>query len=158
MVLGSVFSPDLIKLGLEGEDKEEVFEELVDLYVSVTSSSSSRQAILAAIRSREDKLSTGVVPGVALPHAQTEEIQGVKGIIGISRSGIDYDALDGKPVHVVFLILASSDSCALHLRSLKRLALLLENPDFIAEIRTQKDSGGVYASLCKYENMLASSM
>ncbi|HNY17180.1 MAG TPA: PTS sugar transporter subunit IIA [Treponemataceae bacterium] len=159
MVLGSVFSPDLIKIGLESEDKDEVFEELVDLYVSSNAASSgARQGILDAIRDREEKLSTGIKPGIAIPHAQTDEVSGVRGIIGISRAGIDYDALDGKPVHVIFLLLASSEGCALHLRSLKRLSILLDNPDFIPTLLAQKDSGGVYATLCKFESMLASSL
>jgi len=157
MVLGSVFSPDLIKMNLESDDKEEVFEELVDLYLS-SNSSASRKGILAAVRSREEKLSTGIKAGVALPHAQTDEVKGVKGIIGVSASGIDYDSLDGSPVHVIFLILASNSGSSLHLRTLKRLSSLLDNPGFIPEILAQKDSGGVYAALCKFENMLASSV
>lgn len=159
MVLGSVFSPDLIKMGLEGEDKEEIFEELVDLYVSSKPELlASRQGILDAIRSREEKLSTGIKAGIAIPHAQTDEVYGVQGIIGISVPGVDYDSLDGKPVHVVFMILASAEGSALHLRTLRRLAILLENIDFLPEILAQKDRGGVYATVCKYESILASSM
>lgn len=157
MVLGSVFSPGLIKTDLESEDKEEVFEELVDLYVS-QNPSASRAAILSALKSREDKLSTGVKTGLAIPHAQTEEVTGVRGIIGISRSGIDYDSLDGKPVHVVFLLLSSRDGCALHLRVLKRLSYLFNDPAFIAELVSQKNSDSIYNTICKFEDVLATSM
>jgi nitrogen PTS system EIIA component len=157
VVLGSVFSPGLVKLDLESEDKDEVFEELIELYVS-KNSASSRIALLSAIKSRESKLSTGVKPGVALPHAQTDQVSGVVGIIGISRDGIDYDALDGKPVHVIFLLFSSSEACSLHLRALKRLSLLLDDPEFIKSLISQKSSEGVYDTICKYEDMLATSM
>lgn len=157
MVLGDVFSPDLIKIGLEGEDKEEVFEELIELYVS-RHPEASRAAILAAVKTRESKLSTGIKPGIAIPHAQTAQIPKVTGLIGISRNGIDYDALDGNPVHLVFMLLNSVDSCALHLRVLKRLALLIENPLFYQNLVNQKDPESVYQAVRKYEDILTTSM
>lgn len=157
MVLGTVFSPDLVKLDLESEDKEEAFEELVDLFVS-SGLSSSRARILDAIRAREEKLSTGIKLGVALPHAQTDQVSGVKGIIGISRKGIDYDALDGKPVFIILMLLSSPDDCAFHLRALKRLSLLLDDPEFFPSLVSQKNADGVYDTICKFEDMLATSM
>ncbi len=157
MVLGDVFSPDLIKIGLEGEDKEEVFEELIELYVS-SHPAASRAAILEAVKSRESKLSTGIKYGIAIPHAQTAQIPKVTGLIGISRNGIDYDALDGNPVHLVFMLLNSADSCALHLRVLKRLALLIEDPSFYQSLVNQKDPESVYQAVRKYEDILTISM
>jgi len=157
MVLDSVFSPDLVKVGLESADKEEVFEELVNLYVS-RNPSASRSSILAGLRAREEKLSTGVKTGFAFPHAQTEEVESVVGVIGISKSGIDYDSLDGKPVNVVFLLLSSCSGCSLHLRVLKRLSVLIEDPLFLRAILDQKDADGVYSTLKRYEDILATSM
>lgn len=157
MVLGSIFSRDLIKVDLASEDKEEVFEELVDLYVS-RNPSASRAKLLDAIKSREDKLSTGIRSGFALPHAQSDQVESVKGLIGLSHSGIDYDSLDGKPVYVIFMLFSSSETCALHLRALKRLSYLIDDPEFYRTIMSQKDPDSVYAALCKYEDMLTTSM
>lgn len=157
MVLGSVFSPGLIKVGLEGEDREEVFEELVELYAA-SRKGVSRDAILEAVRSREVKQTTGVKPGIAFPHAQTDQVDSVVGIIGISRDGIDYDAMDGKPVHVVFMILSGIDACSMHLRVLKRLSIVLEDPEFYHNLLSQRDSIGVYEALRKYETILTSSV
>ena len=157
MVLGSVFSPGLIKVGLEGEDKEEVFEELVELYAA-GKKGVSRDAILSAVRAREEKQTTGVKSGMAFPHAQTDQVKSVVGLIGISPSGIDYDAMDGKPVHVVFLILSGIDECSMHLRVLKRLSIVLEDPEIYRSLLAQRDSAGVYETLCKYETILTSSV
>ncbi len=154
MVLENVFSPSLIKTQLESSDKEEVFEELIELFVAAHPEI-SREKILAAVKSREDKLSTGIKSGIALPHAQTDAVSGVTGVIGIAHDGIDYDALDGKPVYVIFLLLSNRDACSLHLRALKRLAMLLETPAFFKEILEQKDANSVYATVCKFEEMLA---
>lgn len=157
MVLSSVFSPELIKVNLESEDKEEVFEELVELYVS-KNPSASRASLLAAVREREGKQSTGVKPGIAFPHAQTDQVSTVKGIIGISRNGIDYEAMDGKPVYVVFLLFSSANDCTLHLRALKRLSAILDDPECYRSLLGQATSAGVYDTLCKYEDILTTSI
>lgn len=154
MILDTVFSASLIKVDLESVDKDEAFEELVDVYASANPSC-SRDAILACLREREDKLSTGIKPGIAVPHARTEEVTGVKGIIGISRNGIDYDSLDGKPVHVVFMILSSKAGCALQLRVLKRLSSLIDSPSFFQELVSNKNSDGVYGTICRFEDAIA---
>lgn len=103
MVLGSIFSPSLIKVDLESEDKNEVFEELVEVFVA-NNPHVSRLDLLDAIRAREDKQSTGIMRGIAIPHGQLDSISSVKGVIGISRNGIEYDSLDREPVHLVFML------------------------------------------------------
>lgn len=157
MVLSNVFSPELIKVGLESEDKDEVFEELVELYVS-RHPSASRSSLLAAVREREIKQSTGVKPGIAIPHTKTDQIDTVKGIIGISRSGIDYDSLDGKPVYLIFMLFSSENDSPLHLRTLKRLSAILDDPECYRSLMSQANPGGVYDTLCKYEDILTTSI
>jgi Phosphotransferase system mannitol/fructose-specific IIA domain (Ntr-type) len=157
MVLSGIFSPGLIKMDLESEDKEEAFEEMVEMYISANPSV-SRRDLLLALRTREAKLTTGVKPGIAVPHTMTGQVGSVNGLIGFSRQGIDYDALDGQPVHIIFMLLASPGSSALHLRALKRLSCLFEDTDFYQNLMSQKDPEAVYASLCRFEEMLTSSM
>ena len=113
-----------------------------------------RSVALAAVKEREAKMSTGIMSGIAVPHAKTSAVTDVQGAIGISRSGIDYDALDGKPVHLIVLILSGADSTELHLRVLKRLARLLENSEFYAELMEQKTAEAAYNVFCKYEKEL----
>ena len=137
MLLDKVFNPKAVNIDLKSEDKDEVFEELIEELVSVNPSL-DRSVALAAVKEREAKMSTGIMSGIAVPHAKTSAVTDVQGAIGISRSGIDYDALDGKPVHLIVLILSGADSTELHLRVLKRLARLLENSEFYAELMNKK--------------------
>ena len=155
MVLGKVFSPDRILVNLESDDKEEVFEELVNTFC-VSVPFSNRVQIITALKEREDKMSTGVKKGIAVPHARLNTVEGVKGVIGISRKGLDYDALDGEPVYVVFMLLSSDKDAALHLRVLKRLAQLLDDPDFCKTLMNQRDSESCYNVVCKFEDKLCS--
>ena len=154
MVLESVFSPGLVKMNLESLDKDEAFEELVDLFVS-RNPSASREKLLSVLHAREAKLSTGIKQGFALPHAHTDQVSSVQGVIGISRSGVDYDALDGNPVHVIFVLFCSADSCTFHLRALKKLSLLLDESDFLADILSQTNAESVLRVLSRYEEKLA---
>jgi PTS system fructose-specific IIC component/PTS system nitrogen regulatory IIA component len=152
MFLHEVFSARCIKVDLEAEDKEEAFEEMADHFCLVTRNK-AREEILAALREREAKMSTGIHKGIAVPHGKTNAVEDVFGILGISHKGIDYDALDGEPVYLLFMILAPQKDSEKHLRLLKRLAELLENPQFYMDLLSQRDSQGAYNVICKYEDI-----
>jgi PTS system fructose-specific IIC component/PTS system nitrogen regulatory IIA component len=153
MLLHETFPPELIKVGLEAEDKDEAFEELVDHFCQVTNSS-ARAEILAAIRDRESKMSTGIKKGIAIPHGKTNAVDRVYGVLGISKKGIDYDALDGEPVYLLFLMLAPQKDSEKHLRLLKRLAELLDNPQFYTDLVAQNTSQSAHGVIKKYEDVL----
>ncbi|GAB1481714.1 hypothetical protein MASR2M78_05290 [Treponema sp.] len=153
MLLHETFPPSLIKVGLEAEDKDEVFEELVEQFCQATGNG-SRDEILAAIRSRESKMSTGIKKGIAIPHGRTNAVDKVYGVLGISKNGIDYDALDGEPVYLLFMMLAPQKDSEIHLRLLKRLAELLDNPQFYTDLVSQGDSTSAHNIIRKYEDIL----
>jgi len=153
MFLQDVFSPDFIKVNLEAEDKEEVFEELVDHFCRVHAIN-AREELLSALQEREAKMSTGIKKGIAIPHGSTNAVDTVCGVLGISRKGVDYDALDGEPVYLLFMIVGRHEDSETHLRVLKRMAELLENPEFSIELQSQKDAQAAFRVICKYENIL----
>lgn len=148
-----LFSPGRIKCRLEAEDKAEVFEELVDLLVTQYGLD-SRDEILEAIQLREAKMSTGIKKGIAIPHAKTSFTRGVMGALGLSPHGIDYESLDGEPVHMLFLLVSSESDPASHLAALKKIALLVENPDFYHDAMAAPDAERVHAVIARYEEIL----
>ncbi|MDR0456683.1 MAG: PTS sugar transporter subunit IIA [Treponema sp.] len=154
MFLQDVFLPNFIKVNLEAEDKEEAFEELVDHFCQ-SHESNIREELLSALNEREAKMSTGIQKGVAIPHGNTNAVDAVCGVLGISRKGIEYDALDSKPVYLLFMIVAPHEDFETHLRVLKRVAELLENPEFSTELQAQKDAQGAFRVICKYENIMS---
>ena len=153
MFLSELFQSGFIKIGLEAEDKDEAFEELADVFCEA-SHLNIREEILEAIRDRERKMSTGIRKGIAVPHGKVASIGKVYGVLGISRQGIDYDALDDQPVYLLFMILSPQTESELHLRILKRLAEMLENPDFFTDLAAQNDPAAASAIIRKYENIL----
>lgn len=156
MLVSELFLPEYIKIGLEAEDKDEVFEELVDAFCHV-SKLDVREEVLEALRERERLMSTGVQKGIAIPHGKTVAINRVYGILGISRQGIDYDSLDGEPVYLLFMVLGPQLNPEAHLRLLKRVAELLQNPQFFTDLAAQTDPVKANAVIKKYEDVLAAS-
>lgn len=157
MILGKIFSPSIIKVPLEAEDKEEVLEELVDVFVAGKDRSLYKE-ILSAINERETKLSTGIKNGIAVPHARLDSIKEMSGVIGLSPAGLDYDSLDGLPVHVVFLILSPGGDCFSYLRVLRRLSLMLEMPDFYPSLLKERTPEGIHSVICRFENALTETL
>lgn len=153
LLLQELFVPGRIKCHLEAEDKSEAFEELVDLLVTHYGLR-CRDDILDAINRREAKMSTGIKRGVAIPHAKTSFTKGVVGVLGISDRGIDYESLDGEPVRLLFLLVSSEEDAGTHLSVLKKIALLVENKEFIREACAAADPEGVHRVLRSYEELL----
>ena len=156
MSLFDVFPPEQIIIELESETKDELFEELVNRFCQ-TQKDGNREEILEALWQRENKMSTGIQKGIAIPHGKSPNLQNIHGVLGISKKGIDYDALDGQPVYIIFMLLAPKDDTEVHLRLLKRLAELLDNHEFYTELLTQRDPRGASQIIKKYEDIYISS-
>jgi len=154
MLLSEVFLPEFIKTNLEAVDKEEVFEELVDHFCAARNSP-ERENILAALRERESKMSTGIQHGIAIPHGKTNAVERMYGILGVSKKGIEYDALDGKPVTLVMMILAPPVEAEKHLHLLQRMAEVLRNQSFYADVTGAETPEAIYQVIKRYENLLS---
>jgi len=156
MFLCDAFPLELIKIGLEADDKDEVFEELVDHFCQVTKNN-ARGEILEALKERESKMSTGIQKGIAVPHCKTGAVDKIFGILGISKNGIDYDALDGEPVYLIFMVLIPEADSGNQLRLLKRLAELFNNPQFHTELLAQNNPEGANRIIKKHEDIYLAS-
>ena len=154
MNLKDFLLPEFIKVNLKAEDKNEAFKELVTHYCK-TDNSPSFNKILDAIIKREEKMSTGIHKGIAIPHCQTDAVKKLCGALGISKKGVQYDSLDGEPVHLLFMFIFPIDDTQEHLLLLKRLAHLIEIPKFQTELQSQKDSQSAFNVICKFEDMLS---
>lgn len=155
MLLQDLFTPSRIKVDMEALDKEEVFEELVDYMLNVYKIT-ERNEIIKAITEREKLMSTGIARGIALPHGKTDAVNGIHGVLGISKHGIDYEALDNEPVYLVFLVVSSLSDSVQHIRVLKKLAKLLEMPDFRMDLQHAENAEKAARLIVKYETLLDS--
>jgi len=154
MLVQQLFSPARIKIGLESDEKDELFEELVEVIARDGGKDFPRQTVIDAIRERERKMSTGIKKGIALPHGKVAGISSVMGVLGISRRGIDYSSLDGEPVYLVFMLISPPNEAELHLGALKLLARLLDDPEFYTELSAAESPEKAFAVIKSFEDHL----
>lgn len=131
--LWQILSPSCVKLDLEAGTKDRALEELVGLLVQAGRMRDGA-ALLEALRAREKKISTGIGGGIALPHCASPEQSGPVLAVGRKRAGLDFEALDGNPVRLLFLLVGEKDRPTEQLRLLSRLARLLREPSFSAAL------------------------
>ncbi len=113
-----------IKPNLESRTKEEVLEELTTL-IEKTGKVSDREEFLRVVREREELGSTGIGYSIAIPHARSSGIKSLVGAFGISKNGIDFDALDKEPVYLFFMLAAPKDAGGDYLKALAIISRFL---------------------------------
>ncbi len=121
-----LISPERV-VWLSSDTKEGVLRELVDV-LSTAPQVQDREALLKAILEREGIMSTGVGLGIAVPHAKIDSVSDFVVAIGISRQGVDFDALDDRPVHIVVMIAGPAGQQDRYIRILARVVLTLKDP------------------------------
>jgi len=124
VLLSELLSAERVKVPLDSRTKSEVLEELVRL-VSPDRPDMDTSAVLASVRERETVLSTGIGGGVAIPHGKTPTVDQLVLAAGVSRTAIDFDALDGKPVQLFFLLVGPESAAGAHVKALSRISRLL---------------------------------
>ncbi len=113
----------------KGSTKKQVLEELVEALAS-NNVEIDKVVLLNALLEREKLGSTGIGDGVAIPHGKLNGLDNIILLFGKSGQGVDFDAIDRKPVCLVFLLVAPADSAGLHLKALARLSRMLREKEF----------------------------
>lgn len=124
MLLSELLSPGRVKVPLDSRTKPDVLRELAEL-VSDGRGDVDANAILVAVREREGVLSTGIGGGVAIPHGKTPTVDQLRLAAGVAREPIDFDALDGRPVGLFFLLVGPESASGAHVKALSRISRLL---------------------------------
>lgn len=120
-----------VSADLEAKDKNGIIRELVDLLVKAGElKPKDKETVVKTLFNREALGSTGIGQGVAIPHGKCESIKELVGAFGVSRSGINFDSLDGEPANIFFLLLAPIESSGPHLKALARISKLLKDKYF----------------------------
>ena len=135
MLISEILKPSMVNLKLEAGSKEELFEEMVQMYVS-NGIIRDRDAAVMSLLEREAKMSTGIARGFALPHGKLPEIKGVALALGIVRGGIDFESLDDEPVYVVIMLFSEPGNPTSHIEALSEISRLLLIPGFLDRIRS----------------------
>jgi mannitol/fructose-specific phosphotransferase system IIA component (Ntr-type) len=128
LLLTDLLTIDRIKIPLESTNKDDVLRELVEV-VAVDEADSERAELLRAVRDREAVLSTGIGNGVAIPHGKSPILPELRMAAGTAEKPVEFDALDGQPVKLLFLLVGPESAAGPHIKALSRIARLIRNDD-----------------------------
>ena len=138
-------SPTAIIPALKVNGKKQALQEIAAKAAALTGQSD--RAILEILLQREKLGSTGVGNGVAIPHGKLAKLANVFGLFARLERPVDFEALDGQPVDLIFLLLAPEGAGADHLKALARVARLLRDPEIARKLRESRDAQAIYAVL-----------
>lgn len=145
MELGDLITPEAVFPTLAARYKKQVLQELAQRAAELTKLNAAD--VFETLWQRERLGSTAVGRGIAIPHAQIAGIQRIVSVFARLQPAIDFDAPDGEPVDLVFLLLAPEHAGADHLKALARVSRLLREPQAIEMLRTAQDRATLYAIL-----------
>lgn len=145
MPLTDLVAPNAIIPALKVNGKKQALQEIAAKAAALTGQSD--KAIFEILLQREKLGSTGVGNGVAIPHGKLPKLGKVFGLFARLERAVDFEALDGQPVDLIFLLLAPEGAGADHLKALARVARLLRDADVARKLRDSRDAEALYAVL-----------
>jgi nitrogen PTS system EIIA component len=132
--LVDILSPAAISIDLKAQGKKEALEELCGLLAGAGKLGDPK-ALLQTLMDREALGSTGIGQGVAIPHGKSSATGAQVAALGLSKKGVDFEALDGEPAHILFLLVAPPDAAGNHLKALAKVSRLLKDKFFRQALR-----------------------
>lgn len=145
MPLTDLVAPNAVMPALAVANKKQALQELAARAAALCGQSES--SIFEILQQREKLGSTAVGNGVAIPHGKLPKLGRLFGLFARLEKPIDFEALDGQPVDLVFLLLAPEGAGADHLKALARVARLLRDPSVAAKLRESHTADSLYAAL-----------
>ncbi|MDA0066154.1 fructose-specific PTS transporter subunit EIIC [Brachyspira hyodysenteriae] len=147
-MLKDVITLDCINIDLKGKTKMEIIDEMVDILYN-NGKLNDREKYKQEILKRESQSSTGMEEGIAIPHGKTNAVKIHTVAIGISKQGVDYESLDGKPSHLFFMIAAPENSNDSHIELLSKITTMLLEDDIREALLNVKSKEEVLDILIK---------
>ncbi len=129
---------------IKANTKEGVIRELAEnLSKAQGLKPKEKEELVKVLLNREALGSTGIGQGVGIPHGKTNSVKKLVAAFGISKAGVNFDALDGEPVFIFFLLVAPEDSAGPHLKALARISRLLKDKYFRETLKSLSDEKAI---------------
>jgi PTS system nitrogen regulatory IIA component len=144
-------SPDAIIPALAGASKEAVLAEMAEFLAGrqLTPNAIDAQVLYRVLEEREQLASTAIGDGIAIPHGKLDSIHHLIGALGRSVPGLAFDSIDGKPTHIVFMLVAPANSAGVHLKALARLSRLFRDAEFRQRLIESADGATMYRTIAE---------
>ncbi|MBN1837029.1 MAG: PTS sugar transporter subunit IIA [Spirochaetales bacterium] len=133
MALLDLINTDVVKVPLQSQTKNAVIRELVET-LRDAGKIAEVEPVYDAVIARENMGSTGLENGIAVPHAKTRAVRKLTMALGVAPQGVDFQAIDGKPSRLFFLLLAPPDQSGPHIQALAEIARITRSQSFCSAI------------------------
>jgi PTS system nitrogen regulatory IIA component len=153
MTIEEVLAERCVLAHVQGVTKQDVLIELVSALTRANLIKNEKE-VVNVILEREKLGSTGIGESVAIPHGKLKGLKNIICVFGRSLQGVEFDAVDQKPVHIFFLLLAPENSASLHLKMLSRISKLLRDPSFRKRLMELGDSHDIYRSIVEEDRKI----
>ena len=151
MKISEFLNKSAIKIGVDASEKEDALKELVDVLATLQDVG-DKKAIVKALIERENLGSTGIGQGIAIPHGKTDKVKELVAVLGISKKGVNFEALDGELVYIFFLLVAPKETAGPHLKALAQISRLLRDTYFCELLRRCKTAEEAYELIRREED------
>lgn len=142
MKILDILHPDAILHDLKSQDKKGILEELVAPLAKITHM--NPKDLFRVLIEREQLGSTGIGEGIGIPHGKTKGIDTMVIGFGLSKKGVNFDSIDGKPTHIFFTLITPDQSTGLHLKLLARISKLLKSEGFKDKLMECSSTEDIY--------------
>jgi PTS system nitrogen regulatory IIA component len=147
MKILDVLTQETINVELKANDKKGILDELVGPVAQLTGA--SHDDLVKVLMDRERLGSTGIGGGIGIPHGKYKELESLALGFGLSRKGVDFESLDGRPTHIFFLLLTPENSAGIHLKLLARISKLLRDDDIKSRLMQAETPEDVLAVIAE---------
>ena len=154
MKISELLKEDCIIENLKANDKESALKE-ISLFLEHRGIIRNHDQLFQSLLEREKLGSTGIGDNMAIPHAKYESIEEIVTVFARSQAGIDFQSLDRKPVHFIFLLLAPPASTGLHLKALAKIARLFKNQSLRENILNAEGANTIYSLLLEEDSKIS---
>ncbi len=144
VLISDILTSMRVKVPLEATSKDEVLRELVDV-LTRDGCVENPDEVLRVVQEREKVLSTGIGHGVALPHGKSDVCADLVIAAGVTRDGVEFDALDEQPVRLVFLLVGPESAAGAHIKALSRISRLVRRRDLRDQLIQASDRASFLA-------------
>ena len=146
--IAEFLKPESVISDLSAQTKGEVLKEL-SLSLGKSNPTVPAARLAAVLEEREKLGSTGIGEGVAIPHGKLAGLPNLSASFGVSKAGVDFDAIDGKRTHLFFALVAPENSAGLHLKALARISRLFKSSAFREAILAAHSSEDICALIAQ---------
>lgn len=142
MKILDVLKKESILVDLKSNDKMGIIEELAIPVARLAEV--NHKELVRVLMDREQLGSTGIGDGIGIPHGKLKNLESLALGFGLSRKGVDFESMDGRPVYIFFLLITPENSTGLHLKLLARISRILKNDGFRKKLLNATNSDEIF--------------